>query len=337
MSNDKLIENLIIIGSGPAAFSAALYTQHLNPILFEGSFEFGIPGGQLMTTTDVDNYPGFPNGITGPDLIKAMKSQLKIRMFQEQVISIEKINGNGNKNNCEIDIKTDQFDLNEMPNNYFKIVTDEGEYYSLALIVATGSLAKRLYVPGCDEFWQRGISACAICDGWAYKDKTVIVIGGGDTAMEEAKHLSGIAKKVILVHRSDNFKARKDFFGRILNTPNIEIKTNYVLETVQGTEYMEATYFRNTVDKKLLKVEADGLFFGIGHEPNSKFLSGIAELDDSGYLICQNGRTSCEGIFGCGDIQDKKYKQAITAAGSGCVAGLEAVKYLNEKYKLKEK
>lgn len=308
--------SLIIIGSGPAAYSACLYSQHLNPILFEGSYKDTMsPGGQLMTTTDVDNYPGFPNGVQGPALMEKMKSQIKTSIRDEFITKISK---------------------SQTDNNVFEVQTENGEMlYTKAIIIATGAQARRLHVPGTDTYWQKGISACAVCDGWAFVKKTVVVIGGGDTAMEEAKHLANIADKVILIHRNDKFKARKDMLERVKKTANVEIKIPYTLECVKGdNETMNCAYFRNKETKELIKIEADGLFFAIGHNPNTNFFGkDLIKLDNDGYIMTdEKCKTSCDGIYACGDVQDKKYRQAVTAAGTGCIAGIAVSNYLKNKF-----
>jgi thioredoxin reductase (NADPH) len=311
------IENIAIIGSGPAAYTACLYTEEYEPIMFEGGMIGNNgPGGQLTTTTNVDNYPGFPNGIQGPDLIEKMRSQIKNKVISETVTKIYKIQ-----------------------NSYFKIVTENDNiFYSKSVIIATGASARRLFVPGTNdgEYWQKGVSSCAVCDGWAFLDKTVIVIGGGDSAIEEALYLSSIAKEVILVHRRENFRARPDMLRRAINNSKIKIMTPFELDCVKGNEKeMTHAFLRNKDNKKLVKVEADGLFFGIGHDPNVEFLNKantnlyLIYSDVDGHLIANEDCITGEcGVFCCGDVQDNKYRQAITAAGSGCRAALAAIEYL---------
>ncbi|KAI4291350.1 thioredoxin reductase (NADPH) [Pancytospora philotis] len=304
-------ENVIVIGSGPAAYSAALYCIDLKPLLFEGEYtESAQPGGQLMTTTDVDNYPGFPGGTTGPGLMDDMRAQALeegVRIISNDVVSVKKEDG-------------------------VFVVKDAGEVYrARAVIVATGAAAKRLYEPGTrdGEFWQKGISACAVCDGYIFKNKTVAVIGGGDTAMEEALYMSNIASRVHLLHRRNEFRAREDKLCKVRNTANIEVITPAELVSAHGDTKLENIKVIDKEAGKTFDIAVDGLFFAIGHVPNVKFLDGMVELS-GGYIKTDgSGRTSVEGMFACGDVQDYYYRQAITAAASGCVAADQCVKYLS--------
>lgn len=279
------------------------------------------PGGQLMTTTDVENYPGFPAGIQGPILIKNMRSQITNTIISEQVEQVELIYATPDTHK-----KT-----SIITNNYFKITTTNNQiYYSFIVIVATGAIARRLYVPGTNEneYWQKGVSACAICDGWAYKNKTVIVIGGGDSAMEETMHLSRIAEKVYLVHRNKKFRAKKTMLDKVKTRTNVEIIVPYVLKEVRGGKRMERAIIYNADTNDEMVLEAKGLFFGIGHDPNSHIVEKCVDRDVDLYIKSdRNGCTTCPGLFACGDVKDKRYKQAVTAAMSGALTGISALNY----------
>lgn len=315
MSNFENVFDCAIIGSGPAAYTAALKLKAHKIVLFEGSYKGSMmPGGQLMTTTDVDNFPGFPSGVKGPELMKILKKQAVTQTISKFVTKIEI----ANDEECQ-------------SKRIFRLYTEKESYLSRTIIVATGALARRIYVPGTHdhEFWQRGISSCAVCDGWAYRNKTVVVIGGGDTAMEEAKHLSGIAKKIFLVHRQKRFKARQDMLQNVRDRKNVEMVYPFTLKEVKGSTKVESAVFINTENGDRLDLQIDGIFFGIGHDPNSAFLGDLVLKDKEGYVIADDdGRTSCEGVFACGDVQDKKYRQAITAARSGYLTAQSVHKYL---------
>jgi thioredoxin reductase (NADPH) len=304
---------VIIVGSGPAAYNAALYISELRPILFEGGYIGNNgPGGQLTTTTAVDNYPGFPHGTDGFTIVEHMKSQAisrEVRVLQDTVVGVRREGG------------------------VFVVATDAGaEYRTEALVVATGASARRLLVPGTGdgEFWQKGVSSCAVCDGFAYRGKKVCVVGGGDAAMEEALYLAGIAAKVFLIHRRNAFRARADMVEKVRSMDNIEIITPYVLESAHGEEVLQRIVIRNSEDGRRMELELDGVFFGIGHDPNTGFLKGLdVELDQSGYIVTRDHvYTSVPGLFACGDVSDKKYRQAVTAAASGAIAGIKVKEYL---------
>lgn len=308
------MESVIIIGSGPAAYAAALSAAEIRPVLFEGTIVGDIgPGGQLTTTTDVDNYPGFPHGIQGPVLMENMKNQAikrGVRIISETVTSVSK------------------------ENEIFKVKVDEKEYVSRTIIIGTGASAKRLYVPGTreGEYWQKGISACAVCDGFFFSGLDVAVIGGGDSAMEETQYLSNIAKKVYLIHRRNEFRARADKLEKIKNTKNVEIITPAELVSAHGDDFLKYLKLKNNETNEIFELKVDGLFFGIGHNPNTSFLNGLVELDDLGYIVTDKyGHTNLSGCFACGDVQDHIYRQAVTAAASGCIVGNEALKYINSK------
>lgn len=312
-----MAEKVVIIGSGPAAHTAAIYgaRANLEPLLFEGFMAGGIAaGGQLTTTTDVENFPGFPEGISGPKLMELMRKQSQ-------------------RYGCRIETKTvDRLDLSSYP---FTVFSDDSSVKANSIIVATGATAKRMGVPGEEDFWQKGISACAVCDGALpiFREKELYVIGGGDSACEEAHFLTKYGKKVYIVHRRDKLRASAVMQKRVLSHQKIEVLWNRTLERVEGDNLLTKVILTSTADGKTEQREAGGLFYAIGHKPNTDFLSGQIKLDSSGYIITEPGttKTNVEGIFAAGDVQDKKYRQAITAAGSGCMALMDVEKFLNEK------
>ncbi|HEX7879811.1 MAG TPA: thioredoxin-disulfide reductase [Candidatus Eisenbacteria bacterium] len=305
---------LVIIGSGPAAHTAAIYAARasLKPVLFEGFLAGGVPaGGQLTTTTDVENYPGFPEGIDGSELMVRMRQQ-SLRFGTE--IHTETVNA---------------VDLSKHP---FGVTTDTHHLEADAIIVATGATAKRMMVPGEEKLWQNGISACAVCDGALpiFRNKALAVIGGGDTACEEASHLAKFGSKVYLIHRRDELRASKIMQKRVFDNPKIEMVWNSVLESAHGDDLLQSIRVRNVQTDESRTLEVSGLFYAIGHVPNTAFLSGQLALHDNGYVRTKPGttETSVDGVFAAGDVQDHKYRQAVTAAGSGCMAALEAESWL---------
>jgi thioredoxin reductase (NADPH) len=305
---------LIIIGSGPASYTAAIYAARANlqPLIYEG-FYAGPPGGQLMTTTDVENYPGFPEGIMGPELMTLFRAQAE--RFGTNFI-------------------TEDVSFVDLKQHPFKVEAPSGIIEAEALIIATGATAKRLDVPGCrdGEFWQKGVTACAVCDGAAplFRNKPLFVFGGGDTAVEEAVFLTKFGSKVYIVHRRGELRASKIMAERALKHPKIEIIWNHVLTKVEGDNVVRSILLKDVRSEQETKHEAAGVFFAIGHEPNTSFLKGQLEVEPSGYIKVIKGttETNIEGVFAAGDVQDHVYRQAVTAAGSGCMAALDAERWL---------
>ena len=305
-------KKVIIIGSGPAGYTAALYASRANlePLVIEGSQ----PGGQLTTTTDVENFPGFPEGIMGPELMANMKKQAE--RFGTQYLSTF----------------VSKCDLSKRP---FKIQCENGdEFLAETLIISTGASAKYLGLPNEMELIGKGVSACATCDGFFYRDQIVHVVGGGDTAMEEAMFLTKFAKKVYLVHRRDSFRASKAMQERVFANEKIEIIWNSeVVEILANDKGVTAINVKNNQTGETTERQTDGLFMGIGHSPNTAFLEGQIKTDETGYIIPTNAPhpdTNVEGVFACGDVQDHYYRQAISAAGSGCMAAIRAERFIEE-------
>ena len=308
------MENVIIIGSGPAAHTAGIYTARaeLKPLIFEGEMAGGVAaGGQLTTTTEVENFPGFPSGISGPDLMIKMREQAE---------------------NCGARILTKTIEKVDLSQHPFRVWTDEREYQASTIIIATGATAKRMGVIGEETYWQRGISACAVCDGALpiFRTKPLVVVGGGDSACEEASFLTKYASEVILVVRRTELRASKVMQDRVKTNPKIRILWNKTLEKAEGEKHLTQVVIRDSETGTMETVPTNGLFYAIGHVPNTAFLGNQVELDATGYIITVPGttRTSIPGIFACGDVQDKHYRQAITAAGSGCMAALDAEHFL---------
>jgi len=310
------MEQIIIIGSGPAGHTAAIYSAraNLNPLLFEGFLAGGIAaGGQLTTTTEIENFPGFPDPIDG--------TQLMMRMREQSI-----------KYGTRIETKTvDKVDLSKSP---FKIYCSGSEYESKALIIATGATAKRMGIKGEDQFWQKGISACAVCDGALpmFRDKPLAVIGGGDSAIEEATHLSKYGSKVFMIVRRDVFRASKAMQKKAIDNDKIEILWNTNAIEAKGEQFLTNLQIKNNKTNVETNLEINGLFYAVGHSPNTEFLGGQLETDEVGYIITKPGttETNVEGVFAAGDVQDKVYRQAVTSAGSGCMAALEAEKFIEK-------
>lgn len=308
---------VVIIGSGPAGYTAAIYAARANlmPVLYEG-FYTGPAGGQLMTTTEVENYPGFPEGITGPELIENLRRQA-IR-FGTVIISD--------------DVKETK--LLEHP---FTVMGNTASYEAQSVIICTGATANRLDIPGAreGEFWQKGVTACAVCDGAMpiFRNKPLYVIGGGDSAVEEATFLTKFASRVYIVHRRDHLRASKIMQQRALSHPKVEVIWDSVVSEVLGDQVVRKVRIMNLKTQSETTHDAGGVFFAVGHTPNTQFLQGQLALHDNGYIKVVPGScvTSIEGVFAAGDVQDHVYRQAITAAGSGCMAALEAERWLGAR------
>ncbi|MBN2145037.1 MAG: thioredoxin-disulfide reductase [Candidatus Aureabacteria bacterium] len=304
-----MTEKVVIIGSGPAGHTAAIYAAraNLNPLMFEGIQA----GGQLTTTTVIENFPGFQEGINGMELMTKMKEQslhAGVRILSEEIHSVQ---------------------LSSRP---FKVKSQTQELESETLIIATGATAKKLNIPGEEQFWQRGISACAVCDGAlpAFRNKVLVVIGGGDSAAEEALHLSRFGSKIYLIHRRDQLRASQIMQKRLLKNPKIEIIWNTVVTEAKGQKILESVNLKNVQNGEIKNLACSGLFYAIGHTPNTNFLKNQILLDKEGFIITQSNstKTSIKGVFACGDVQDRYWKQAITAAGTGCMAALETERFL---------
>jgi len=306
--SEAVHHHLIILGSGPAGYSAAIYAARANlkPVVIQGMQA----GGQLTTTTDVDNYPGYKDGVQGPEMMEDLKAQAE--RFGTEVIW-DHIN---------------ETDLSKRP---FTLKGDDGVYTCDALIIATGASAKYLGLPSEDAFAGRGVSACATCDGFFYRGKDVAVVGGGDTAVEEAIYLSNLCNKVTLIHRRDALRAEPIMQDKLLATANIEVSWNSTTEEIIGDDAgVTAIRVKSTVDGEIKDLPVHGVFIAIGHKPNTDFLGGQLETDEIGYLKVQ-GRstaTSVEGVFAAGDVADPVYRQAVTSAGEGCKAALDAERWL---------
>lgn len=308
---------LVIIGSGPAGYTAAIYAARANlePVLFEGFFN-GPAGGQLMTTTEVENYPGFPAGISGPELMDHFRQQA-LRFGTE--------------------ILTEDVESVEFAKHPFIIRGKQNSIEALGVIIATGATAIRLDIPGAGEgeLWQKGVTACAICDGAMpiFRNKHLYVIGGGDSAIEEATFLTKFGSKVFIVHRRDKLRASKIMQQRALNHPKIEILWDSVVSKVEGDSVVRSVTINNLKTGQEEKREAAGLFFAVGHKPNTDFLQGQIALHENGYIKVEPGtsRTNLEFVYAAGDAQDHVYRQAITAAGSGCMAAIEAERELSAR------
>ncbi len=304
-----MIRKVIIIGSGPAGLTAAIYSAraNLSPLVFEGPQ----PGGQLTITTDVENYPGFPNGIMGPEMMDDFRKQAK-RFGAECVFQmVEKV------------------DFSKKP---FSVWANGKEFRSESIIISTGASARLLGLESEKKLMGNGVSACATCDGFFYKDKKVVVVGGGDSAMEEATFLTKFASEVIIIHRRGEFRASKIMVERALKNSKISIKYNTVIKNIIGNKEsgVESIEIEDVNSKKVSLLKCDGVFMAIGHVPNTGIFNDSLDLDENGYIqtLPDSTHTNIDGVFACGDVQDSVYKQAVTAAGSGCMAALDAEKWL---------
>lgn len=300
------IEQLIIMGSGPAGLSAAIYAARgaLKPLVIAGRQA----GGQLMLTADVDDFPGFPEGIQGPELMAKMRKQAEkfsTRFIDEDVTGI---------------------DLSKQP---FSVQTENHKLQTRTLIIATGASAKWLGIPSEPQFIGKGISACAVCDGLFFKGKEVIVVGGGDTAMREAQHLSKVCRKVTILHRRDKFRAQAALLDTVKSKPNVEFLLNSEIVEFIGRDKLSAVKIKNTQTEQTAEKSIDGVFVAIGHKPNTEFLAGQVNLDAFGYVIVKDETySSVDGVFVAGDVADHRYRQAVTAAGAGTKAALDVEEYL---------
>jgi thioredoxin reductase (NADPH) len=301
--------DLIIIGGGPAGYTAALYAARANlaPLVIEG-FNWG---GQLMITSDVENYPGYPDGVMGPEMMAEFRRQAE--RFGAEFVTDD----------------VTRVDFSERP---FGIWVEREEHRARAVIIATGASARWLGLPGEQQFQGRGVSACATCDGAFFKDKELIVVGGGDSAMEEAAFLTRFATKVTVVHRREEFRASQIMLDRARANDKVEFVTNAVIDEILGDGKVQAVRLRDTVTDDTWELPVDGVFVAIGHDPNTKLFVEQLDHDDAGYLVTKPGstETNVRGVFAAGDVQDHVYRQAVTAAGSGCMAALDAERLLAE-------
>ena len=299
--------DVVILGSGPAGYTAALYAARANlePLVLKGLEA----GGQLMLTTDVENYPGFADGILGPELMDAMEKQAA--RFEAEILPVT----------------VTSVDLSERP---FRVRAGEDEYRAETLIVSTGASAKWLGVPGEDLLRGRGVSACATCDGFFFRDRELVVVGGGDTAMEEASFLTKFASKVTIVHRRDAFRASKIMQERVLANPKVEVVWNAVVTEIIGEDAVTGVRLMDTVTGEERGFETGGVFMAIGHTPNTALFEGQLELNENGYILVEEPttRTNVPGVFAAGDVTDVIYRQAVTAAGQGCKAAIDAERFL---------
>lgn len=305
-----MTEEVLIIGSGPAGLTAAIYASRadLNPLMIEGMER----GGQLMITTDVENYPGFSDGIMGPDLMEQMRKQAE--RFGTRIISSD----------------VTDVDFSEQP---FKVSVGQETYNAESVIISTGASARWIGVPGEDRLRGFGVSTCATCDGFFFKDKELLIVGGGDSAMEEAIFLTRFASRVTIVHRRDEFRASPIMVDRVLDHQRIDVLWDSVVDEILGDQLVTGARIRNVKTDEVTDFEADGVFVAIGHTPNTKVFGGQIALDEAGYIEVERGTTltSVEGVFAAGDVADKVYRQAVTAAGMGCQAALDAQRWLHDR------
>lgn len=311
-----MAKKVVIIGSGPSGLTAAIYAARaeLQPVVFEGFIKGGQAGGQLMTTTEIENFPGFSNGLMGPELITEMRKQA-VKFGAEMILE-----------------DVDSIDMSSKP---FTISNSTRTLATHSVIIATGASAKILDHPTIKEFWGKGVSACATCDGAlpVFRNQTIAVIGGGDTALEEATFLTKFASKVLLIHRRDEFRGSKAMQKKVFNNSKIEIIFDSVLDSVYGKNFVEGVKLKNVKTGEINDYLCKGLFMAIGHKPNTDFLNNALDTDEKGYIKVKSPSTytSIEGAFACGDVTDPHYRQAITAAGSGCSAAIDVERWLSDQ------
>ncbi len=306
--------DVLIIGSGPAGYTAGVYTSRakLSTLIISGT----LPGGQLMTTSEVENYPGFPNGIFGPELMMNMRQQAE--RFGGVIVDDEVIKVNFKK-------------------KPFAITTHSETYTAEAVIVCTGASPRKLGIPAEQQFSGRGVSYCATCDGPFFKGEDIVVVGGGDTALEEATFLTKFGKSVKVVHRRDTLRASKILQEKAMENPKIEFIWNNVVSDIKGDKKIATVLVKNIASGKETTLQAGGLFVAIGHEPNTAIFKGQLELDDKGYIILKDHtKTSVDGVFAAGDVHDHRYRQAVTAAGFGCMAAIDVERWLSERKRVKK-
>jgi len=303
----------IIIGSGPAGYTAAIYAARadLNPVIYTGLE----PGGQLTTTTEVDNFPGYPKGIDGPTMMNELKEQAERFGTKVEIDFISKV------------------DFSKDKGGIHKLYTQNGdEIKSKTVIITTGASAKYLGLPSEQRLIGGGVSACAVCDGFFYKNQDVAIVGGGDTAIEEATYLAKICNNVTMLVRKDHFRASKAMQNRLSNYDNIKVLFNHEVMEVMGENVVDGLKIKSNLTNDVSELKITGLFIAIGHSPNTDIFKGIVDMDDSGYILTDktSTKTNIPGVFAAGDVQDKDYRQAVTAAGTGCMAALDAERYLQE-------
>lgn len=311
-----MAHNVVIIGSGPAGHTAAIYAARANlkPVMIEGQVRGGVAGGQLMITTEVENYPGFPKGVQGPELMEMFKGQSE--RFGTEIISAD----------------VERVDFSKRP---FKMWTDSQMIEAQTVIIATGASARWLGLPSEDALKNHGVSACATCDGYFFRNQDVAIVGGGDTAMEEALYLAGLAKSVTVIHRRDELRASKIMAKRALEHPKLKFEWSSAVTEVKDVQkgQLSSIVLENLKDGSKKEIPMQGLFIAIGHTPNTDLFKGILELNEAGYIVTKPGttQTSIEGVFASGDVQDPFYRQAVTAAGTGCMAAIEAERWLGSQ------
>ena len=303
----------IIIGSGPAGYTAAIYAARadLNPVIYTGLE----PGGQLTTTTEVDNFPGYPKGVDGPTMMNELKEQAERFGTKVEIDFISKV------------------DFSKDKGGMHKLYTQNGdEIKSKTVIISTGASAKYLGLPSEQRLIGGGVSACAVCDGFFYKNQDVAIVGGGDTAIEEATYLAKICNNVTMLVRKDHFRASKAMQNRLSNYDNIKVLFNHEVIEVMGENVVDGIKIKGNLTNDVSELKITGLFIAIGHSPNTDIFKGIVDMDDSGYILTDktSTKTNIPGVFAAGDVQDKDYRQAVTAAGTGCMAALDAERYLQE-------